>query len=963
MPAKKFRFVSPGVQIKEIDKSQLPRLPDSIGPVVIGRTLRGPGMVPVTVRSYEEFVEKFGSPDRGAGSTDVWRNGNTTAPTYAAYAAEAYLKNSSPLTMVRLLGTQHPDAAEQGSAGWTTDRTAASPSQSLNGGAYGLFIMPSSSNFSDVTGALAAVVYVDEGSVALVGKVPGGVAAVTASSALVGNIGAGYEFRMQVKNSSGTVVKDTTFNFDKSSAKHIRKVLNTNPTLTNTDITPAESVKTYWLGESYENFLRSTVSENSGNVADKVFGLLAPLQSGSVNMADFKGVQAQPGKSGWVIAQDLSSLSSAYDAADMPKLFRFVASEGLGGDWEQNNVKVSIFDIKPSQNQFEKYGTFSVGVRKVDDLDAQTEFVEVFTGCSLDPTSPNYIAAKIGDRHLVWSDSEKRHKELGDYPNVSKYVRVEMNPTVEQGGLDPELLPFGFFGPPKPATVIINSGSAAVDGFVKLGDAYDPQASLSEIDAGDIGTALTASFVFPSMKMRVTASDAGALDDTQAFFGVVPNDGVGVPLAKLDEDYRDLVRAKPDGLDSYDANGVSTVNSFVFSLDDVVVSGAAGQGTWSYWEAGSRAAGLSYTATQSGSYDWGSGETASVDFTYVNILEQGHDRFTLPLFGGFDGLDIKEREPFRNEATSGDSAVQNYAVHSLYRAIDSIKDPEVLDMNLLVLPGITNKAVTKYAIDTCEQRADALAIIDLEGGYKPSSENNSLEVDRVGSVSDTITALKARNLNSSYGCAYYPWVKVLDSESGQPLWMPPSVVALGTMASSQESSAVWFAPAGFNRGGLSLGSSGLSVVGVREKLSSKQRDSLYELSVNPIASFPSEGIVIFGQKTLQATPSALDRINVRRLVLFIKKEISRIASGLLFEQNVSATWNRFKGQATPVLESVKSGLGISEYKLVLDETTTTPEEIDRNMMYAKLFIKPVYAIEFIGVDFVITNTGASFEDL
>ena len=183
------------------------------------------------------------------------------------------------------------------------------------------------------------------------------------------------------------------------------------------------------------------------------------------------------------------------------------------------------------------------------------------------------------------------------------------------------------------------------------------------------------------------------------------------------------------------------------------------------------------------------------------------------------------------------------------------------------------------------------------------------------------------------------------------------------MASSQESSAVWFAPAGFNRGGLSLGSSGLSVVGVREKLSSKQRDALYELNVNPIASFPSEGIVIFGQKTLQATPSALDRINVRRLVLFIKKEISRIASGLLFEQNVSATWNRFKGQATPVLESVKSGLGISEYKLVLDETTTTPEEIDRNMMYAKLFIKPVYAIEFIGVDFVITNTGASFEDL
>jgi len=283
----------------------------------------------------------------------------------------------------------------------------------------------------------------------------------------------------------------------------------------------------------------------------------------------------------------------------------------------------------------------------------------------------------------------------------------------------------------------------------------------------------------------------------------------------------------------------------------------------------------------------------------------------------------------------------------------------------LTVPGITNKVVTKFAIDLCGQRADSLAIIDLDGGYKPSTENNKSESARLseGSLSNVLTDVKGRNLNTSFGCSYYPWVKVLDSESGQPLWMPPSVVALGTMASSQENSEVWFAPAGFNRGGLSLGSSGLDVVGVREKLTSKERDSLYELSVNPIASFPSEGIVIFGQKTLQSVPSALDRINVRRLVLFIKKEISRIAADLLFEPNVQATWDRFKGRAEPLLEGVRSGFGISEYKLVLDETTTTPEEIDRNMMYAKLFIKPVYAIEFIGVDFIITNTGASFEDL
>ena len=149
---------------------------------------------------------------------------------------------------------------------------------------------------------------------------------------------------------------------------------------------------------------------------------------------------------------------------------------------------------------------------------------------------------------------------------------------------------------------------------------------------------------------------------------------------------------------------------------------------------------------------------------------------------------------------------------------------------------------------------------------------------------------------------------------------------------------------------------------VSEQLLSKQRDTLYDASINPIASFVTEGLVIFGQKTLQTTPSALDRINVRRLLIFVKKEISRIASGLLFDQNVPATWNRFLGQVNPFLQSVQTRLGLSDYKVILDNSTTTPDLVDRNVMYAKIFLKPARAIEFIAVDFVITNTGASFDD-
>jgi hypothetical protein len=948
MPAKKFRFVSPGVQVKEIDKSQISRLPAQIGPVVIGRTLRGPGMVPVTVGSYEEFVEKFGTPDRGVGNTDVWRNGNTTAPLYASYAAEAWLKNSTPLTMVRLLGTQDSNATTTGYAGWATANQTTDTNTAQNGGAYGLWVIPSGSSYASTTGSLAAVFYLNEGGVRLVGNIPGGSTLESGSGVLIQSNGDDFGFRMQIVDASTGSLEDVTFNFNPNSSKFIRKVFNTNPTLTNATITDSTIQKTYWLGETFETFLSESLSGSSASAQS--FAFIGALESGSVNLGDHENVQAQPGKTGWIIGQDLNANTGSYSPTNMTKLFRLVASEGLGGDWEQNNVKVSILDIKPPVNQFEKYGTFTVAVRKIDDLDSNPEFLEVFAGCNLDPSSPNFVAARIGDRRMVWSESEKRHKEYGDYPNLSRYVRVELSPAVEQGGVEPALVPFGFFGPPRLSSVTVNNaGNIGGSQFLKVANGVIPLAPSASLAKGDI-TPLNVQLDFPRMKLLVSSSQAGVPDITQAYFGIIPNAGlIGSPQARLSEDFVELTRAKVESLNSYDPTG-SLEASFIFSLDDVVVTSSATLGTYTYWSSGSRAAGDSLTA-KSGSY--------------TNILDQGHDRFTMPLFGGDNGLDITEKEPFRNTRLddNGGTAVANYAANSLFRAIDSVKDPEVLDMNLLVLPGVTHEPITKYAMDICEQRGDALAIIDLKGGYQPTSEDSSSEETRIGSVSTTISNIKARNLNTSYGCAYYPWVKVLDTESGAPMWMPPSVVALGTMASSQERSEVWFAPAGFNRGGLSLGSSGLSVVGVREKLSAKQRDALYEVNINPIASFPSEGIVIFGQKTLQATPSALDRINVRRLVIFLKKQMSILAAGLLFEPNVENTWNRFRRPATSILESVKNGFGISDYKLVLDRTTTTPEEIDRNMMYAKLFIKPVYAIEFIGIDFVITNTGASFEDL
>lgn len=959
MTIKKFRFVSPGVQVKELDQSQLPRLPDPIGPVVVGRSRKGPALIPTKVDSYLDFVEQFGLPIRGAGTGDIWRDGNLTSPTYGAYAAEAYLKNSRPLTFVRLLGSQSDDAtaADTALAGWTTENTSADQSNADNGGAVGLWIVPSSSAgfASDITGALAAVFYLDKGAMRLVGDDPGGSDVGTEGAAvLVQNIGSSYEFRMVIEDESAAVVKDTAFNFNPNSSKYIRKVFNTNPTLTNDEVTPAASLENYFLGESFESHLKSIVNENSGNIAGNVYGFLAALENSTLNQADYKGVEAAAAKTGWVIGQDLNSQTGSYMADQMPRLFRFVVNKGDGsGEWEQNNVKISITDIQPSVSEFDRYGTFTVEIRSIDDTDNAKEVLEVYPQCNLNPNSLNYIARKIGDKSIAWDKTERRHREYGDFPNVSNIVRVEMNSVIEQGGLEPELLPFGFFGPTRFNSITLTSGSAVDSSALMVGSGSMPDTPGA--GGGTIAipgiTDFTASLAFPAMQMRVSSSDAGVLSPDEAYFGIVTQK---VGAQKFDEDVRDLVRSKPDGVDSH-IDGTATEYQFVFSLDDVVA--VSGSTTESYWFSGSRAAGSSVTAQ----FAAASGSEEG----YKAIINRGHDKFTMPLFGGFDGLDIKERDPFRNNylTKNGGSQDANYAVYSLRRAIDSFRDPEVVDLNLATVPGITVPGITNHLIDTIERRADALAIIDIEGGYTPSHENNSDEASRLGSVDSTVTAIKARALNTSYACTYYPWVRVNDSESGFPVWMPPSVVALGTMASSQEKSDVWFAPAGFNRGGLTEGAAGLQVIDVREKLTQPQRDKLYEHNINPIASFPAEGIVIFGQKTLQATPSALDRINVRRLLIYLKKEISRISSRILFDQNLKVTWARFLGQVKPFLENVQTNFGLSDFRVILDETTTTADLIDRNIMYAKIFLKPARAIEFIALDFVISRTGASFEDL
>lgn len=927
MSASKYKFVSPGVFIDEIDNSQLNKTSNDVGPVIIGRSERGPALVPTKVSSFAEFVEVFGNPIAGQQNGDVWRDGNYIGPTYAPFAAQAYLKNASPVTFIRLLGKQHDNAVSTtGYAGWQTSTTAPSMAVASNGGAFGLFIAPSSSNFTTTptTGTLAAVFYLDaSASIGLSGTLDiyGSASSAPVTSKYL-RFSSLSDIKVAVSRSAGIVI-DSSFDFTPTSDKFVRKVFNTNPILTNSGV--STSTVPYWLGETFESAV-ADLSTASGFVA-----CILPLMSGTSYGADLRK-SYQEAKTGWFISQDLSSTTGTFVAENMQKLFRF--SGRNSGEWLQKNLKVSIQDLKRSSDTSIPYGTFSVVIRKMTDTDQRVEIVEQFNNLDLNPASPNYIAKRIGDMYQVWDDTTRAYKEYGNHPNVSNYVRVEMNSDVDAGSTNPEYLPWGVLGPIRFASFTDNAASTA---FVSGGiDVFGSGAFSQFISGSTSGKVL---FRFPAVDMRVSASDGNPTDKKKAYFGADTTLG---DFTRYNKSTIDLLRVKPAAIDDFTVTSGVTEYSWVFSLDNLSSSNGV-----AVHVSGARAGGTSYRGTSN----------------YSVITETlGADRFTSVFYGGFDGLDIKEKEPFNNTDLSGSTELTSYAHNSIKMAIDMCREQENVEFDIACIPGITNYSLVTTLLDMCTARRDCMAIVDLAGDYTPETENTNTAEQRVGSVTGSVSTMRTNGWDTSYGATYYPWVQVRDTISGASLWVPPSVVALGSYAYAKKVSQVWFSPAGFTRGGLGNGAGGLPVINVRQRLTKDERDKLYDARINPIAKFPAEGIVILGQKTLQARPSALDRVNVRRLVNHIKKNMSRFAATLLFEPNVQQTWNRYRNLAEPFLDGIKADYGLADYKLVLDETTTTPDLIDRNAIYAKLYIKPAKAVEFFAIDVVITNSSAGFDD-
>ena len=971
MSVKSFKFVSPGVFINEIDNSFIPRSADAIGPVVIGRSRRGPALQPVQVESYSQFVEMFGDTVPGEQGGDISRDGNLQSPMYGTYAAKAFLvSNVAPLTYIRVLGEQKNST--DNTAGWkTVNNPCTTGLQTDNGGAFGLWLWPSAAfggagvtdyTASLGTGSLAAVWYLNSGSTILLSGAlygddsdvgPTGRVALTAGVGQVIVSDNANQFTVRIQSTTNSTDKKITFGFDDSSETFIRKRFNTNPQLASTqgDFYASASFEPYWLGETFEQEVR-----DDNLVSAASLGVILPiaLSSDKTVGPHNKIIGHQEAYTGWFIGQDLEGVSGSFAPQKLAKLFRL---KGRGhGEWLNKNAKVSIERIRASNTTTSDYGSFSVVLRSLNDTDNSRQVLERFDNLNLDPTSPDFIGRRIGDQYQEWSETERRLKTRGDYANNSKYVYVEVESDVEDGGANPLLLPFGFYGPPKYTTVSSNSpsGETLTAGMVYwsedlYGAGVAADGSTSPLRCSGSTVAL-GGLSFPVVRLRASASEGGLSDPRNAYFGMQntrartstrADASVADVHGMLDARLTNYTAFTPDKADIAGVEG-----AYIFTMNDIRLTGS----TYYY---------------ESGSYKSGDAVSVNGGGTYKTLLQAGYDSFTAPLYGGFDGFNILLPDPLYNAGMASATETNSSAYYSLKRAIDTVADPEVANMNLITVPGITNESLTNHLINVCEDRGDAMSLIDLPNVYYPQHEqyDGGDKSARIGvGVDSSVTSLRDRRIDSSYGATFYPWVQTRDAHTGRALWVPPSVAMMGVLASSQAASHLWFAPAGFNRGGLSDGAAGIPVTNVTERLTSKERDKLYEANINPIASFPSSGIVVFGQKTLQERQSALDRINVRRLVIYLKKQISVLSTQVLFEQNVQSTWNRFKSPVEPFLANVKVQFGITDYRLILDETTTTPDLIDQNILYAKIMVKPARAIEFIAIDFVIASTGASFDD-
>ena len=609
----------------------------------------------------------------------------------------------------------------------------------------------------------------------------------------------------------------------------------------------------------------------------------------------------------WIV----SNLKGDMKHVDVTKLFRFHTISD--GDSSNYDVKVSIENIKPDE------GTFDVVVRRIDDADESIIVLERFGKCSMVPGDSNYIAYRIGSFD-------------GTYEVKSKYITVEVNDSTASR----TSVPCGFLGYPIPkydGTPIEGKGNTRVSfPTIKYNTMYDEDVKnrkqyfgLSSWIGVDIDT-----FTFKGTKAYI---------DNPKFLSH------GFHLdSRLDSKNGGISSITVDNESGYEFDCVNT-NSRTNTLSEAPIIGTE-------------------------------------DEMYGSIYENTNLRkFTVFFYGGFDGWDV-----YRDKRTNTDeykmskykgyinlSSGEGYSFNKIkdpsalklnengitsdwYAYLSGIRqfaNPEETDINVFATPGIdyvNQKLLVEEAIEMIEEeRADSIYVITTPD--KPSGASDM--VDDMYNAEEAVYNLEDTEIDSNYACTYYPWVKYEDVDNNQYIYLPPTKDAVRNFAQTDNTSYSWFAPAGINRG---------SVDCVRAHFITKlaDEDTLYEGRINPVKTFAQDGVKIWGQKNLQINESQLNRISVRRLLLRIRKLIAISCLGLIFEPNDATVKQSFLTTVTPILDNIRSNRGVSDYRIEVNDTV---ESRERRELPCKIYIKPVNALEYITIDFIVTPEGVSFDDI
>jgi hypothetical protein len=769
---------------------------------------------------------------------------------------------------------------------------------------------------SDANNKLAQVVYGFEGSVFSKKIATSGLYSGSADPTAQDYV---LDLRYNIGGSSGSY-GTYEFSLDPASSNYITNVFGSDPTAGD----PAKQVAGQKIEAAYlYNIFKDTIArivEESTDPSDgwMIVGSEAPytptggenklvLTGNPMKFTDDYGYTPTTGDSDfslkwattpWINSQQVAPFTGTSDITAKPQRFPLFRVHTLADGTNMNtSYKIEISDVRLAGTVAgSEWGSFTLAVRKFSDTDKSPKYLERFQNLNLDPDSSNFIARRIGDRYNYISYSGKII-EFGTYSNLSKYVRIEMTENV----YPTSAIPYGFDALATPV-------GGTLGGF------------LPPVQFTRASTYSTAPGKYPS-GIVFGEPPVGAADDLLALY---PTSSVGVYSVHNDN----LQYFAP--LPAYE--GFTSIgNNVVFDLEE----------------------GDAYSPTGSKQPDV-QNDSGGVPSTYDAAYESTRvkmRKFVLGFQGGFDGqspaIPINVGSDIIPGNTQGLDCTSITTAGSIaYRqCIGALGNADEFDINLIVTPGIFyqhHSYVAQLTIDMCEARGDCFYIMD--NVVFPKSNQSTGLIDAAVNV--------AANIDSSYVATYYPWVKILDTNLNKIVSVPPSVVLPAIYASNDKASAEWFAPAGLNRGGIT------QAVQVLDRLTHGERDTLYEGRVNPIAAFPGQGICVWGQKTLQIAPSALDRINVRRLMINLKKFIA--SRFLVFEQNVANTRNRFLSIVNPYLEQVQQRSGLYAFQVKMDETNNTPDLIDRNILYGQIYLQPTKTAEFIVLDFNILPTGAQF---